>query len=147
MESENIEPVVEANSDILGESSDSEIEVKPKATPSNSRVGAQPQKRVLSDKQKETLVKGREKRDALRRERLAEKQKQEEVSKKVLEEKIVKKAIQIKKKQIKKEKIVEPSDDESSDLPPPPTPKMRRTVSHSPYPPAPMKPAHKIIFV
>lgn len=88
------------------ESDGKELEVKPKA------------KRALTEKQKETLDKGRARRDELRRERLAAKQKEEEDNKKALEEKIVKKAIQIKKKQIKQQKVVEPESEETDDEPP-----------------------------
>ena len=75
-------------------SSDDEIEiVKPK--------------KILTDRQKETLLKAREKRtENIKRIREEKEQKRQE-EEKAKEEKIVKKAIAIKKKQIKKEKIVE----------------------------------------
>lgn len=72
-------------------------------------------KKVLTDKQKETLAKGRELRDLKRKERIAEKQRQEEEQKREVEEKIVKKAIAIKKKQIRKQRIIEPTPSEESE--------------------------------
>jgi hypothetical protein len=97
----------------LGVSTDDNIEKTP--------VAPKP-KKALTDKQKETLAKGRELRDQKRKERIAEKQRQEEEQKREIEEKIVKKAIAIKKKQIRKQKIIEPtpSEDEADDDEPPP---------------------------
>ena len=110
MENDKVQAL--GKNDESDESSSSEIEQKPKAVKP---------KKVLTDKQKETLAKGREKRDALRRENIAKKQLEEEEKKKQLENKIVKKAITIKKKQIKMEKVLELSEDADSedDRPPP----------------------------
>lgn len=96
----------------LGSSTDDNIERKP--------VEPKP-KKVLTEKQKETLAKGRELRDQKRKDRIAEKQRQEEEQKREIEEKIVKKAIAIKKKQIRKQKIIEPtpSEEDTDDEPPP----------------------------
>ena len=64
------------------ETSNSEIEQKPKPTKGKAQVSRQSgMKRVLSDKQKETLAKGRESRDVKRKERITEKQRQEEEQK------------------------------------------------------------------
>ena len=94
-------------------SSGSEIEYKPKP------------KRVMTEKQKEigrqNLAKGRERRDALRRENIEKKKLEEDEKKKEMESKIVRKAITIKKKQLKMEKVLELSEDADSedDRPPP----------------------------
>jgi hypothetical protein len=118
--------------------SDDEIEYKP-----------QKPKRQLSEKQMENLIKGREKRDALRKQRLEEKTKQNEEYKKVVEEKIVKKAIQIKKKKLKQEKLIEPepeSDDETLIKNTPKKPALAHNVARlqtpSDYPVNPHKPQH-----
>ena len=114
---------------------DSDIQQKPKT------------KRPLTDKQRETLIKGRERRDAIRKERMEEKARQDAEYQKQLEEKIIKKAIQLKKKQIKQQKVIEP-DSESEEMPPPPTLRRRPTIRakvptyHEPPPP----PQKHIIF-
>ncbi len=99
--------------------SDDEIEYKP-----------QKPKRQLSEKQMENLIKGREKRDTLRKQRLEEKAKQNNEYKKQVEEKIVKKAIQIKKKQLKQEKLIEPEPDSDDET----------LIKNKPKKPAPVNP-------
>lgn len=128
----------------LGKSTDDEIEQKP--------VAPKP-KKVLTERQKETLAKGRELRDQKRKERIAEKQKQEEEHKREIEQKIVKKAIAIKKKEIRKQKIIEPtpSDDEIDDETPPPVkrkPQPKQSAPRAPTiapQPAPRQP--KVIYL
>jgi len=99
-------------------SSGSEIEYKPKP------------KRVMTEKQKEigrqNLAKGRERRDALRRENIEKKKLEEDEKKKEMETKIVKKAIAIKKKQIKMEKVLEITESEEEDDRPPPVRRIAR---------------------
>lgn len=117
----------------LGNSSDDEIELKPQEIKP---------KKVLTEKQKETLAKGREIRNAKRHDRISEKQRQQEEEKKVIEEKIVKKAIAIKKKQIRKQKIIDvtPSEDETDIDEPAP-------VRRKPIPKAPsMKPVSQPVL-
>jgi hypothetical protein len=117
-------------------SSDGEIEapVKPK--------------KVLSDKQKENLTKGREVRNAKRKERIDSRKQEEDQKKKEIEEKIVKKAISIKKKEIKLKKVLELSESEVDDEPPVPVrrvaPPVRKPVTTPAVPPPPTKP--RIIF-
>jgi len=126
------------------DSSSSEIEQKPKQVKP---------KKILSEKQKETLAKGREKRDSLRREIIEKKKLEDEEKKKQLENKIVKKAITIKKKQIKMEKVLELSEDaDSEDDRPPPIRRIARPkappntpVIRPVAPPAPQAP--KFIFL
>ena len=80
---------------------------------SDNELQAPKPKRVLSERQKETLARGRQIRDEKRKMRAEEKQKVNEERKKEMEEKIVKKAIRIKKKQIKQEQILEPTESET----------------------------------
>ena len=103
-------------------------------------------KRVLTDKQKETLAKGRESRDLKRRERFNENTKKAEEEKKVIEQKIVKKAIQIKKKQIKREKVIALSDDDEEDEEPSPPPR-QRAVKAPVYRQPQTAPKNKVFFV
>ena len=115
------------------DSSSSEIEQKPKQVKP---------KKILSEKQKETLAKGREKRDVLRRENIEKKKMEEEEKKKELENKIVKKAISVKKKQLKLEKVLELSQTETEDEAPPP---VRRITQPKQVPKAPiLKPVASI---
>jgi hypothetical protein len=92
---------------------------RPQAELKRNCLQAPKPKKVLNEKQKESLAKGRE----LGRQKLKEKWdrekqeklKKEEEEKKQVEEKVLKKAIAIKKKQIKKELILdEISDDDTS---------------------------------
>jgi wyosine [tRNA(Phe)-imidazoG37] synthetase (radical SAM superfamily) len=92
--------------DILtNESSDSEIEVKPKTDKVDKRTLAKKGNR--SEKQIEACKKMMEKRKEKQAERKVIKDAEAEVFKKELEEKIVSKAVSIKKKQIKKKAILE----------------------------------------
>lgn len=86
------------------ESSDDEIEIK----------HAKP-KRELTDKQKETLQRGRVKRHENMIKKKEELSKIKEQEKSELDNKIVKKAIAIKKKQIKLEEILKQTPDENED--------------------------------
>ena len=118
-------------------SSGSEIEYKPKP------------KRVMTEKQKEigrqNLAKGRERRDALRRENIEKKKLEEDEKKKEMESKIVRKAITIKKKQLKMEKVLEITESEEEDDRPPPSRRIARPKAppntpvikptHTPAPP------------
>lgn len=74
-------------------------------------------KRSLTDKQKEALKKGQQKRDENRVKNKTAKMEKEEAEKKVLEEKLVKKAIALKKKQIKKQMILDEISDDDTELP------------------------------
>jgi len=100
--------------DILtNESSDSEIEVKPKTEKVDKRTLAKKGNR--SEKQIEACKKMMEKRREKQAERKVVKDAEAEVFKKELEEKIVSKAVSIKKKQIKKKAILETiSDDDEA---------------------------------
>ena len=128
-------PTAEPPTLTLSDTDDSDIQQKPKA------------KRPLSDKQRENLIKGRERRDAIRKERMEEKARQNAEYQKQLEEKIIKKAIQLKKKQIKQQKIIEP-DSESEEMPPPPTLRRRPTVRAKipTYQEPPQPPQRHIVF-
>ena len=117
-------------------SSDSEIEKQP-AKPLKVYDQQVKPKRVLSEKQKEGLQRGRERRDELRRERAEEKTRQEDEYKKVVEQKVVKKAIQIKKKQLKQQKIIEPDSDTDSEVPPP---RQRKPTATQARPTQPARP-------
>ena len=116
-------------------------------------------KKVLSDKQKQNLIKGREVRNEKRKERIDSRKIEEELKKQELENKIVKKAIAVKKKQIRKEKILELSENETEDEKPPHVRRVapqvtssqrifpqgnKKTVPQAPVPQAPVKP--RIIF-
>lgn len=71
-------------------------------------------KKVLSEKQKEALKRGQDKRNENRELRAAEMKRKKEEEQKILEEKLVKKAIAVKKKQIKRAALLEEiSDDET----------------------------------
>ena len=125
--------------------SDNEIEQK-----SQQKPQAPKPKRILSEKQKENLKKGREQRDEIRKQRLEEYRQESERRQKEVEEKIVKKAITIKKKQIKQEKILALSESEG-DLEIPRTPIkpviQRQPVQRMPAPPPPTPRQRQIIYV
>lgn len=105
MENEKTDKVV-VEEPIDNESSDEEIEVKPKI------------KKERTPAQVAAFKKAMEVRDANKAKRQEEKKALEEMAKKQLEEKIVRKAIAIKKKQIKQEKIVEPESESEEEQPP-----------------------------
>jgi len=101
--------------DILtNESSDSEIEVKPKTEKVDKRTLAKKGNR--SEKQIEACKKMMEKRKEKQAERKVIKEAEAEVFKKELEEKIVSKAVSIKKKQIKKKAILEAISDDDEPI-------------------------------
>jgi hypothetical protein len=80
-------------------------------------------KKVLTEKQREALKRGQEKRNANRDARAEAKRKEEEEKKRIMEEKLVKKAIAVKKKQIKRQEMLdEISDDETVERTPVKTP-------------------------
>jgi len=98
---------------LTNDSSDSEIEVKPKTVKVDKRTLAKGANR--SEKQIEACKKMMEKRREKQAERKVVKDAEAEVFKKELEEKIVSKAVSIKKKQIKKKAILETiSDDDEA---------------------------------
>ena len=98
---------------LTNESSDSEIEVKPKTEKIDKRTLAKKGNRT--EKQIEACKKMMEKRREKQAERKIIKDAEAEVLKKQLEEKIVSKAVSIKKKQIKKKAILESiSDDDEA---------------------------------
>lgn len=99
--SEQSELDILKHTEIEAMSSDDEIEI----------VKEKP-KKELSDKQKETLLRAREKRQENIKKIREDKEKQKQQAEKEMEEKIVKKAIAIKKKQIKKEKVIQLTPDE-----------------------------------
>lgn len=71
-------------------------------------------KKILSEKQKEALKRGQDKRNENRELRAAEMKRKKEEEQKILEEKLIKKAIAVKKKQIKRAALLEEiSDDET----------------------------------
>ena len=119
----------------INDESDDEIELKPKQTKA---------KRPMTEKQRENLIKGREKRDELRRQRAEEKARQDAEYKKQVEDKLVKKAIQIKKKQIKEQKLIEP-DPESEDDKTLIKSKPKRTAPSNPH--QPVNPSKRIYFL
>lgn len=125
--------------------SDNEIEQKSQQKP----IPPKP-KRVISEKQKENLKKGRELRDEIRKQRLEEHRQENERRQKEIEEKIVKKAITIKKKQIKQEKILELSEHDSDIEIPRASVKpviQRQPVQRLPAPPPPTPRQRQIIYV
>ncbi len=135
------------------DSTDDEIELKPRTlgVSANARGCSDcpkqiKPKRQITEKQMENLIKGREKRDALRKQRLDEKAKQAEEYKKQVEEKLVKKAIQIKKKQLKEQKLIEP-DPESDDNETMIKSKPKRTAPSNPHLPQPQAQQRKFYFV
>lgn len=134
------------------DSTDDEIEFKPRTlgVSANARgcsdcPQAPKPKRQLSEKQMETLIKGREKRDALRKQRMEEKAKQAEEYKKQVEEKLVKKAIQIKKKQLKEQKLLEPDPESDNETLIKSKPKKPAPVQ--PFTPPPPQPQRRIFFM
>lgn len=72
-------------------------------------------KKVITEKQREALIKGQETRNANRIARKAENEAKAEIEKKILEEKLVKKAEQIKKKTEKKLAVLDAISDASDD--------------------------------
>lgn len=132
-QSEEIKPIESKPQESESES-DGEIEVK------------KPEKikRILTDKQKETLQKGRERRKENMAIKKAEIAKIKEQEKTELDQKIVKKAILIKKRQIKNEKLLQttPDEDEVEDEP---VRAPRKTVNYPLQPQRPQPP--KIVFI
>jgi len=83
-------------------------------------------KKELTEKQREALKRGQEKRNANREARAEAKRQEEEMKKKEMEEKLVKKAIAVKKKQLKREEMLnEISDDEQEVKPKTPLTKQK----------------------
>jgi len=99
---------------LTNESSDSEIEVKPKIEKIDKRTLAKKGNR--SEKQIEACKKMMEKRREKQADRKVIKDAEAEVFKKELEEKIVSKAVSIKKKQIKKKAILESISDDDEPI-------------------------------
>ncbi len=135
------------------DSTDDEIELKPRTlgVSANARGCSDcpkqiKPKRQITEKQMENLIKGREKRDALRKQRLDEKAKQAEEYKKQVEEKLVKKAIQIKKKQLKEQKLIEPEPESDNDNETMIKNKPKRTAPSNPHIPQQPQPQQKRIY-
>lgn len=100
-------------------------------------------KKVLTEKQKEALKRGQDKRNENRELRAAEMKRKKEEEQKILEEKLVKKAIAVKKKQIKRAALLEEiSDDETPAKEVP----LQKTPETPIPPPVAVKPQPRIIF-
>jgi hypothetical protein len=114
--------------------SDGEIEVKkpPK------------QKRELTEKQKENLQRGRQRRNEAIAKKKEETAKIKEQEQEELNRKIVKKAILIKKREIKKEQILTPTPEET-EVEDEPVKAPRKKVNYPPPTPPPQKP--QIVFL
>lgn len=136
---------------LLSEESDNEIELKPK----KEKV-----KKVLSDKQKESLEKGRIRRKENLNKKKEEEEKIKNLTKKEVEDKVVKKAVVLKKKQILQSIINDTPDDEEIEekyekFKNTKTPVKRMTTyeadeiksKKTPPPPPPQPPRREIIFL
>ena len=104
-------------------------------------------KKVLSEKQKEALKRGQDKRNENRELRAAEMKRKKEEEQKILEEKLVKKAIAVKKKQIKRAALLEEiSDDEQGTDGSPATPPLPLQKQSAIPVPVVEPPKNRIVF-
>ena len=97
-----------------GNTSDSDIEIKPNKKEKVYKMKKERAPYVFTDARKEAFEKAKAARELKRDERKQIKNNNDEIAKKELDDKIIKKAEVIKKKVAKKEKIlnIEPEDDE-----------------------------------